>query len=302
MDHHRLASLDLNLLVLLDALLEQRSVGRAARVVGLSQPAASRALARLREQLGDPLLVRSGHAMVPTPRAEALVTPLRGLLNGAVALLEPAGAFDPASSHRVFVLAATDYAERVVLGPALPRLRREAPGVGLVVRPAVLEQIARAETGDVDLGIAPLRVEAPGLRRRRLWRDRYVLAFRRGHPLDGHPPTLAEYVEWPQVLVSPEGRGTTEVDLALEPHGLARTIAYRTPSLLSALAVLERTELVANVPALAVMDVPGLSTCPLPLPLSPLDVHVIRHERSATDPGLDWLVEQLEAAARGLRA
>jgi DNA-binding transcriptional LysR family regulator len=300
-DHHRLASLDLNLLVLLDALLEQRSVGRAGRVVGMSQPAASRGLALLREHLGDPLLVRVGHEMLPTSRAQALLVPLRQLLNGVVALLEPEGGFDPATSKRTFVLAATDYAERVLLLPALPTLRAEAPGVSFVVRPAVLEQVTRAETGDLDLGLAPMRHDAPGLRRRRLWQDRYVLAFRRGHPLVERSLTLAEYVAWPQVLVSPDGRGTTEIDDALEAHGLARTIAYRTPSLASALAVVEHTDLVANVPALALMTSSCCATAALPFECPPLDVHAIRHERTATDPGLAWLVARLMSVARTLR-
>ncbi len=301
MDHHRLASLDLNLLVLLDALLEQRSVGRAGRALGMSQPAASRGLATLRERLGDPLLVRVGREMLPTSRAEALVVPLRQLLNGAVALLEPVRTFDPLRSRRTFVVAATDYAERVLVLPALPGLRAEAPGVTIVVRPAVIEQVAGAETGDVDLGLAPVRDEIPGLLRRRLWRDRYVLAFRSDHPLAERPLTLVEYLAWPQALVSPSGRGTTEIDDALEQHGVTRTIAYRTPSLASVLAVLETTDLVANVPELALAGHPRLASAPLPFDCPPLDVHAVRHERTAADPGLEWLVARLMRAANSLR-
>lgn len=300
-DHRRLADLDLNLLVVLDALLEERSVGRAGRVLGLSQPATSRALARLRARLDDPLLVRAGATMVLTPRAEALRVPLRRLLNGAAAVLEPPATFDPARSSRVFVVAATDYVELVLLVPMLAELRAAAPGVCMVVRPAVLEQVGRAETGDVDLGLAPLSEEAPGLRRRRLWRDRFVVAFRPGHPLEHQPLTLAQYVQWPQVLVSPEGRGTTAIDTVLAQHDRARTIAHRTPSLCTALALVERSDLVVNLPALAMAYAPGLRTAELPFECPPLDVHLIRHERSVADPGLEWLIERLVAAASGLR-
>jgi DNA-binding transcriptional LysR family regulator len=307
-DHRRLAALDLNLLVVLDALLTERRVGAAGRRVGLSQPATSHALARLRDLLGDPLLLRSGRQMLLTPRAVAVAPAVRRLLNGALTLFDERAGFDPADSTRTFTIAAADYVERLLLVPLIAALREEAPRAGFVLRPAVASEIPRAETGDVDLGVTSLSGEAPGLRRRRLWTDPYVVALRRAHPLlqsaQGRRTRLtpAQHAALPHVRVSPEGQGTSQLDDALERSGLRRTIVYRTPSFASALAVVAASDLVATVPARALTAFgEGRDLVALPVTfIAPLAIDLLRHERYAEDPALDWLAAHVLRAAAAL--
>lgn len=294
MEHRRLLPVDLNLLVVLDALLEERSVGRAARRVGLSQPATSRALGRLRALLGDELLVRSGRAMLLTPRAQRLRPALRRQLHGVAALLEPDERFDAARAERTFTIAATDYAERTIVLPRLAKLRSLAPRTRIVVRPAVEAEIARADTGDVDVGIAPLRAEAPGLLRRRILSDPHVLFARDDHPALRGPLTVARYARLAAVQVSPDGGGTSLIDEALAGQRLARRIELRTPSFASALAAVRETDLVVTLPsgARSFADAVGLGVRPLPF-LPKLELHLVRHERFAHDPAVTWLIDQL---------
>lgn len=300
MDSHRLAQLDLNLLVLLDALLEERSVTGAGRRLGLSQPAVSRGLAKLRELLADALLVRSGRAMLPTPRATAVAPAVRRLLHDALAILEPSPAFDPRRSTRTFTLAASDYAERVLLVPLFAKLRRDAPGITWVVRPAITAEIPRAETGDVDLGLVPRPDEAPGLTSRLLFTDPYVVVGRQDRlptPLD-----LRAYAALEHVRVSPDGRGGSAIDAHLARDGLTRRVPVRVPSFASALAVAEETDLVVTVPRR------WLEHAPLPASLThrplegvpPLAVCLVRHERYAADEGIAWLAAQIVEAAERL--
>ena len=298
MDHRRLLALDLNLLVLFDALIEERSVTRAGRRLGASQPAVSRGLAKLRAQLGDAILVRSGRDMLPTPRAALLAPSVRRLLHETLSLMDTGAGFDPARSTRTFTIAAAEYAERVLLAPLIARLRREAPGLGWVVRPATALEIPRAETGDVDLGITPLHAEAPGLSRRLLWRDPYVLGLAPGAPLAqrARPPTAREYAALDHVVVSPEGHGPSAVDDELARDGLARRVVLRTPSLATAIT-LARDGLALALPSRVASELEGLVTRPLPF-LSPLAMHLVRHERYARDAAISWLAAQVIGAAR----
>jgi DNA-binding transcriptional LysR family regulator len=301
MDHRQLAALDLNLLVVLDALLAEGSVSRAGRRVGLSQPAMSRALGRLRAALRDELFVRSGRQMLPTPRATRLAPLLRRQLRELAALLTPEARFDAARSARVFAVAATDYVERVLLIPLLAALRAEAPGVRLVIRPAVEGEVARAETGDVDLGIAPWRGDAPGLARRTLFTDRYTLVLRAGHPALRQEPTLEQLAALPAIQVSPDGHGRSAVDDLLADRGLSRRVVYRTPTFASALAAVRASDLAVTLPAraLGLAEAPGLVARVVEA-LPPLAVHLLRHERFLGDPGNQWLADRVTAAARAL--
>ena len=317
-----LPRLDLNLVVAFDALLRERSVTRAAARLGVTQSAVSHALRRLRELLGDPLMVRSGHGMALTPRAEALVVPLRsGLLALSRALSQPT-AFDPRSARRTFSLASLDLFDLLVLPQLLPRLRREAPGIDLSVVPAADRRLSeRLETGEIDLAITvqmhaadeAITASGAGLLQTTLFRDGLCCLLRAGHPAlvrkagrarrKDAKLTLDSYVALAHVLVSPRGQGPGLVDEVLAQRGLKRRIALRVPNFYSALAIVAQSDLVLTAPRpLAGLASPAkVAALPTPLPLPEHSVNLVWHERFGHEPGQRWLREQTLEAARAVQ-
>jgi DNA-binding transcriptional LysR family regulator len=307
---HDLAQVDLNLLVALDVLARERSVTRAAEQLGLTQSALSHALRRLRELLGDPLLVRGQSGMVLTPRAEALIVPLRsGLLTLGRALFTQA-AFAPASAQRTFTLATPDLFDVLVLPALLARVRAQAPGIALNVIANNAPGLAqRLETGDVDFAVVP-RVEqtrnappqppAHGLLQKTLFRDGYACLLRKGHPALKKPRfTLEQYLALPHALVAPRGEGLGQVDEALAALGKSRTIALRMPHFLAALAIVARSDLVLTAPTvLAALGDPNVTAVPAPLALPRHQVNLLWHERFDSDPAPHWLRQQIVEVAR----
>ena len=242
-----LAGLDLNLLPPLEALLRQRNVTYAAADVGLSQPAMSRALARLRHLLGDPLLVRAGAGFVLTPRAESLVPQLAAAL-GEVKGLFRQQAFDPSGERRTIRIAASD-TQTVLLAPALmARLKREAPGLDLRFVPYATDMVRRMETGALDLAFAlsttPL---PPGAQSAVIARDRLALVMRRGHPLAGKAWTMADYGAVDHAAIAIFGDGQSELDALLAAAGVSRRIALATPHFTAALAAVAATDMVTTI-------------------------------------------------------
>ncbi len=278
-----LRGLDLNLLLALDALLETRSVSRAARRLGLSQPAASHALSRLREALGDALLVRDGAGMAPTPRALALQGPLRSALMDLGRLLTEAGDFDPARSRRRFTLACPD-----LLAPLVPELLRalaEAPGVDLELGPVGAE---------ADLGLGSMLAADPRLRGRALGRTRWSVALREGHPALERPWSLEGWLAWPHVVVRSPTPGPGLVEQALTEAGHRRRVGLYAPSFLMAVAVIARTDLLFTAPdaVLRRLDLP-LVLRPPPLRLPDIPVAATWPERLDGDPGHRWFRERV---------
>jgi DNA-binding transcriptional LysR family regulator len=318
-----LPRLDLNLVVAFDVLMRERSVTRAAARLGVTQSAVSHALRRLRELLGDPLMVRSGQGMVLTPRAEALAVPLRsGLLTLGRALAQPA-TFEPSSARRTFTLALIDLFDLLVLPQLLRRVRREAPGVDLSVVSAADRLLSqRLETGEIDLALTvqthvadePIAATGPGLLQTTLFRDGLVCLVRANHPALLAPRSRARrkaaslsletYVALSHVLVSPRGRGPGMVDEALVQRGLKRRIALRVPNFYSALAIVAESDLVLTAPApLASLASPSkVVTLPTPIPLPEHSVNLVWHERFGHEPGLRWLRERTIEAARASQA
>jgi LysR family transcriptional regulator, nod-box dependent transcriptional activator len=170
-----LAGVDLNLLVALDALLDERSVTRAANRVGLSQPGMSNTLARLRKLFGDPLLVREGLTLVPTPRAESLRQPVQDALNLIQHALDDRDAFDPASAHATFTVSCSDYSILMLIGPLVRRLTTTAPGLTVQVVPRAADAVRLLRDGDADLVIEPVEIIPDvTLPRMRLFTDRWL--------------------------------------------------------------------------------------------------------------------------------
>jgi DNA-binding transcriptional LysR family regulator len=318
-----LPRLDLNLVVAFDALVRERSVTRAAARLGVTQSAVSHALRRLRELLGDPLMVRSGNGMALTPRAEGLVVPLRsGLLTLGRALSQPA-VFDPGTARRTFTLASLDLFDLLVLPQLLRRVRLEAPGVDLNVAQAADRTLSeRLETGEVDLAITvqmhsadeAISATGPGLVQTTLFRDGLVCLLRSGHPALAPRNrrasrataglTLDTYVALSHVLVSPRGHGPGLVDEVLAERGLKRRIALRVPHFYSALALVGESDLVLTAPApLAGLASPTrVVALPPPLPLPEHSVQLVWHERFGHEPGHRWLRERAVDAARAAQA
>jgi DNA-binding transcriptional LysR family regulator len=308
-----LAAIDLNLLVVFDALAREKSVTRAAERVGVTQSAMSHALRRLRDLLGDPLLVRGRSGMVLTPRAEALVVPLRaGLMTIARALGEPAR-FEPATARRSFSIATPDLFDVLAIPPLLERVRREGPGIDLAVVRLSDRLDQELETGEVDAAVIPQidggppPLAAPGMVRRTLLHDRFTCLIRAGHPaLPRRKPaslSLEAYLALSHALISPSGEGPGLVDLALERRGLRRRIALRIPHFYPALPIVARSDLVLTAPrSLATLVPAGLPIVSLPPPLRVPghSLHLIWHERFSDDDGHRWLRDLVAAVVRSL--
>ena len=286
---HEMNELDLNLLRTLDVLLHERSVTTAAKILGRSQPAVSHGLARLRETLGDPLLVRQGRALVPTPRALALQGPLRHLLRELQRTLEHGTTFDPAHSERTFRMACPD-----MLAPLLPDLL-----AGLVDAPSVqLELLPRSASGteDADLTVDVLPEHAPGIVARRIGLvDQSVIA-RADHPALLQPWGLDAWLAWPHVLVRTREGLPSLVERALAAVGRERRVGLVLPELLLVPHVVARTDLFFTGPQQVFRVLApglGLAILPTPIPLPSVPVAVMWQERHAADPGHRWFRERV---------
>ncbi|MET0343182.1 MAG: LysR family transcriptional regulator [Polyangiales bacterium] len=316
----QLAGVDLNLVVAFDALAREGSVTRAAQRLGITQSAMSHALRRLRELLGDPVLVRTGRGMVPTERAARLVTPVRGaLVTLARALLSP-NDFAPTTATRTFTLASPDLFDVLAVPPLLARLATEAPGVDVKIVGALGQTLAaRLETGEIDVAVVPRfdegkrgprSPELPGLVRRQLFRDGFACFARADHPAfvpkRGHKRALSLelYLSLSHLLVSPSGDAVGPVDEALARRGKARRIALTVSQFTTAVAIVARSDLVLTAPAaLAGALTPGMDVVVLapPLPLPQHSISLAWHERLSSDPGHRWLRELLTEVARAVQ-
>jgi DNA-binding transcriptional LysR family regulator len=287
-----LAAIDMNLLVVLRALLAERHVTRAAARVGLSQSATSHALARLRELYRDPLLVRSGRDLQLTPRAQRLLPALERGLSDLKAAIEGEPEFQPATARRAFTLCMADYLQAVLLGPLLRALEREAPLVDLTLInvPNIEEQTI---AGNIDLGVTlSPKVPPAGLSTRELFDDDFVCLLRQGHPHAGRKLTLAKYLTLRHVVVAPTGTSGSLVDTALEQRGLSRRVALRISNFLVAPVVVRDTDFVNTMPtrlALRLAIPYGLRVLPAPLELRKFGMSMIWHPRLEHDPAQRWL-------------
>ncbi len=293
-----LRRLDLNLLVTLDVLLSEHNVTRAAARLNLSQPSVSVHLAKLREVLGDPLLLAGPRGMRPTARAEALREPLREALEALERAVTPASPFDPAEATQTWRLAATDYAESTIVLPALAALRETAPGTRLAVVELAPPRIARqAERGEIDIAFHTSEEAPIGMRRRVLFAERYVLVGRAGHPRLKRRPSLAQFCKLEHVIVSPDGGGFVGVtDATLAKAGLTRKVVLSVPHFLFMMSVLENTDLVGMLPARLVRRTGALRMVEPPVEVPGYDMAMLWHERSHRDPAHQWLRETLAAS------
>ena len=290
--HMNVQDIDLNLLRVFDAVLHEGGVTPAAARLGLTQPAVSNALARLRKLFGDALFVRTPAGMDATPFARELAEPVRQ----ALALLESALAhgpgFDPASATRSFRFYMSDLGQIEFLPPLIERVESRAPGVRLEAAALDVEDIAGAlASGTLDLAVGFLPALGPPIERRALFRDPYVCLMRRDHEITSL--TKKKFLEASHVLVSYRG-GHRVIEEAFERAGIRA--ALRVPHFTVVPLVLERTDLVLTLPSRVarVYERQGkLKALPLPLPIPVADVGAHWHERFEADPGNRWLREQV---------
>lgn len=290
-----LRQIDLNLLVTLDVLLAERSVTRAAQRLSYSQPSVSVHLAKLRDIFGDPLLLPGPHGMQPTARAEELMEPLRAALESLGRALAPTRPFDPSESRHTWRVAASDSSASTILLPAVATIRSMAPAAQLAVLDLVPSHIAKqAQQGEIDLALHTGDGSPPGLRRRTLFTERYVLAGRVGHPRLRPQLTLAEFLELDYVIVSPDGGGFHGVtDDVLAMAGLKRRVVLSVPHFLFMTSALASTDLVAMVPSRLVRNSETLQLIKPPVDIPEYDMVMLWHERVHRDLAHQWLRETI---------
>ncbi len=291
-----LAGIDLNLLVALDALLRERSVTRAAAEVGLSQPAMSRTLGRLRDLFDDALLVRAGHEMIPTPRALELRAPLGMSLDAIRRTLEPQGPFDPRVSQRSFLVSALDTTQAVVLPRLLDLIRREAPGIDIGTAPlrSAPETFAQLASGERDLAVGRFETTPDGIRRTLLYRDEIVCLVRRDHPRVRTRLTMKRYLAESHLAAesfTPVERPYT-IESLLAERGMSRRVVCTVENLAIAPFVVASTDLICSAPGRTIAPFAeglGVRVLRPPFDAPGFELHVAWHERNDRDPGHGWL-------------
>jgi DNA-binding transcriptional LysR family regulator len=294
-------SSDFGLLVSLDALLQEGSVTGAARRVGLSTPAMSHALARIRVRLGDPILVRSGRGMLLTPRALALKPQVHAVVTEARRALEPEQAFAPGELARTFVVHASDYV-LTILGAAVDRIvRDEAPRVCLRFVPNTPDDPAWLRDHGSDFAVGIYGDLPQEMRSRQLLTDRFVCVVREGHPAAARRFTLDEFLALAHVQVAPRGKPGGYIDDVLRERGHARTVARAVPYFVSALMLVAETDYVLTISERIARRFAGSLSLALlkpPLELRPYALGLVWHPRLENDAGHRFVREAFVRAAR----
>lgn len=299
-----LASVDLNLLVAFEALIEERHVTRAAGRIGLAQPSMSSALRRLRELFDDELFLRTASGMQPTEKALALARPVSAALEQIRGALAPQRGFDPATSYRRFAIAVTDYGDLIVVPALIGLLRREAPGIDLAVRPITdaHDAVARLERGELDALIGGHLPASATCLRQRLIAERFVCIRDATRTGAAETMTLNDYAALPHALFSAAGGDglPSAIDTALDRIGLRRRIAVTLPHVVAVPFAVAGTDLVATMAervARRFAESAGVAVLPLPCEVPVFDIDLLHARRALADPALRWLMETIAAAA-----
>lgn len=297
--------IDLNLIPALDSLLTEGSVTGAARRLGLSASAMSRTLARLREATGDPLLVRAGRGLVPTPLAVEIAPRVRDVARQARAMLSPRrDGLDLQTLDRTFTLCASEGFLAVFAAPLVSSVSEVAPGARLRFAPKPVKDVAALREGEIDLEVGVLGAAPPEVRATLLFRDHYVGAVRAGHPLLEAEVTAARYAACRHVVVSRRGEAEGPVDAALGDLNLARRVVAVVPGFPDALGIARRTDLVAQVtrssfhPVGGAALAEGLVAFDLPVMTPEIAISLSWHPRLEADPAHRWLRGVVMAVCR----
>ena len=288
-----LSDIDLNQLVLFQQLMVERRVSKVAENLGLTQPAVSNTLAKLRRQFGDELFVRTPKGMVPTPFAEQLAEPIGYALGMIHSGLNQQSRFEPASVKRSVTIGMTDIGEIVFLPRLLEQLRVAAPGVSLsTVRTTATTLRDDMEAGKVDLAIGPLPQLKAGFFQRRLFRQRYVCLFRKGHTLDRKRLSLTDFKAAEHLVIVSAGTGHGKVDDLIRLAGVERTVRLTVPHFVSVGHILRRTDMLATVTerlAESLIEPFDLTFKPHPVELPEIAINVFWHAKVHRSPLHQWL-------------
>ena len=288
-----LTDIDLNQLVLFQQLMVERRVSRVAENLGLTQPAVSNTLAKLRRQFGDDLFVRTPKGMMPTPLAEQMAGPIGDALALIHSGLNPHSRFDPASVQRSITIGMTDIGEIVFLPELLAHLQQVAPGVALTtVRTTASTLREDMEAGKVDLAIGPLPQLKAGFFQRRLFRQRYVCLFRQGHPLDRKRMSLADFQAAEHLIIVSAGTGHGKVDDLIRRAGIERRMRLTVPHFVSVGHILQRSDMVTTVTERLAerLAAPfGLRFLPHPIDLPEVAINLFWHAKVHRSPAHQWL-------------
>ncbi|UUY07377.1 LysR family transcriptional regulator [Pseudomonas sp. J452] len=298
-----LSKVDLNLFIVFDAIYTEANLTRAGQIVGITQPAVSNALSRLRETFNDPLFVRTAQGMVPTPMAQNIIGPVRNALQLLRVSVQESRTFTPQQANKTYRISMTDLTEAVILPPLFQRLRRLAPTVQiesfLSKRRETTKELA---AGRLDFAVdAPLNTDTQ-VRHVKLMEDRYVCALRQGHPLAKEKISLDEYLSLTHIQISSRRSGLGYVDLSLGKMGLQRKVALRSQHYMMASTVLQNTDMAMTVPERFARR-HGLHYVQLPVNDVPsLETHLYWHESTDQDPANRWMREQIIEIAQQISA
>lgn len=288
-----MAGIDLNLLLVFDALMQEQNVTRAGQRIGLSQPATSAALARLRHLFEDELLVKTINGMQPTPKAIQLTEKLRSALLQIQSALTQEDTFIPETSDRVFRLGMSDYAEFVLLPELMQQLSQQAPQIQLQVRATDRQEaLSLLDENHIDLAIGFYPKQSSWHQKQILFEEQFACVCRQDHPLIKTNLTLKTYLKVSHLLVSLREDHSGRIDQLLAEQNLQRHIALVIPHFLLSGFILARTDLVAALPkrlAQCWMNFLPLKVLPLPLKVSGFSVSMLWHARDQNEPGHSWL-------------
>lgn len=302
-----LASVDLNLLVAFEALMEERNVTRAGQRVGLAQPSMSSVLMRLRALFGDDLFVRSASGMQPTAKALALARPISDALGQIRGVLEPGSDFDPATARRRLSIAVTDYGDLVVVPPLVTALRQEAPHIDLVVRPITdtALSVASLEHGDIDALIGGHLPASARITRSTLFEEHFVCIRDGKRARRKAGLTKDDYTRLPHVLFSSAGGDGIPgaIDTMLARHGRKRRTAITLAHVVAVPFAVAGTDLVATMAeriARRFAATAGVSVVPLPYDVEAFTIDLLHTRRAMADPALRWFIELVNRVCRNL--
>jgi DNA-binding transcriptional LysR family regulator len=287
-------SLDLRLLSVFDEIYKTRSVSRTANAIGLSQPAVSIALARLREHFGDPLFVRTGKGMEPTLLGQELVQPIREALAALDRALGHRSTFDPGTANRSFRVCMSDISQLVLLPRLWDRLHDAAPGIDIDIAPLSDDTPRQLESGEADLALGFIPQMEAGFFQQALFRQRYVCMASADHPRVRDALSLAQFEAEDHAVVSGSGTGHLIVDRELSRQGIRRHVVLRIPNYIGVAFVIEGTDLLATIPQRLgeVLKERGrFRIFPAPMPLPGYSIKQHWHERFHHDLGSRWLRE-----------
>lgn len=298
----RFEGLDLNLLIALNALLEERSVTKAADRLHTTQPAMSSSLSKLREYFGDELLVRSGREMTPTAQAEFMMGPIAEVLGVIRQAMKAKPAFDPGSAERVFRIAMSDYMASLTLPGLLDLFRRTAPKIQVDVIPSDESMLTRLERGDIDLSISPEKYLSPDHPSELISEDNYVVVVDKNNPLIGKTITLEHYLEMRHVVVDLSSDRTSSFeDWFLEHFGISRQYVARVPVFSMVPYLIVDTPFIATMHATLAKRLAkhyDIRLVAVPKDFPVLREHMQWHRLKQYDLGLAWLREQLANAVK----